>query len=96
MVDVTAVPGPHAGSGGLGGHGYWYANDWIMTDLLVILRWQIPASERGLIRKPGKPGWHFPKDYPTRVYEAVRRLAQQSTTSPAPAAGAAVPRTGGN
>ena len=83
VVDVTDVPGPHAGFGGFRGHGYWYANDWIMTDLLVVLRWQIPAGERGLVRKPGMARWFFPKDYPTRVYDAVHQLARQPTTSPA-------------
>ena len=79
VVDVSNVPGPHASSGGLKGHGYWYANDRIMTDLLVTLRWQIPAAERGLVQKPGMARWFFPKDYPARVYEAVNRLAAPTT-----------------
>ena len=83
VVDVTNVPGPHAAAGGFGGHGYWYANDRIMTDLLVILRWQIPAAERGLVQKPGAARWYFPKDYSQRVYAAVKRLAEQPTTAPA-------------
>jgi len=82
IVDVTKVPGPHGSFGGLRGHGYWYVNDWIMTDLLVILRWQSTAEERGLVRKPGTARWVFPKDYPTRVYEAVHRLAEKTTTAP--------------
>jgi hypothetical protein len=59
-----------------------------MTDLLVILRWQIPASERGLVQKPGMARWFFPKDYPQRVYEAVHKLAQPTT---APTTQAAMP-----
>jgi esterase/lipase superfamily enzyme len=82
VVDVTNVPGPHASSGGLKGHGYWYANDRIMTDLLVILRWQILADQRGLVQKPGMARWFFPKDYPARVYEAVHKLAAQPATAP--------------
>ena len=83
VVDVTDVPGPHAVGGGFGGHGYWYANDWIMTDLLVAFRWQIPAEERGLVRRPGKARWYFPKDYPERITAALRRRLDESTTSPA-------------
>jgi esterase/lipase superfamily enzyme len=89
VVDVTDVPGPHAVGGGFGGHGYWYANDWIMTDLLVAFRWQIPAEERGLVRRPGKARWYFPKDYPQRITAALRRRLDESTTSPATAAAAA-------
>src|SRR5207253_11465390 len=82
VVDVSDVPGPH-NIGGFGGHGYWYANDRIMTDLLVILRWQIPADQRGLYRKPGLARWFFPKDYPEKVTAAVRRLTAAPATAPA-------------
>jgi esterase/lipase superfamily enzyme len=85
VVDVTDVPGSHS-AGGLRGHGYWYANDWVMTDLLVIFRWQIPADERGLYRKPGLARWFFPSDYPEKVTASVRRLGAPSTRSIAPAA----------
>jgi len=74
VVDVSDVPGPHASGGGFGGHGYWYANSWIMTDLIVMLRWQVGAEERGLVQKPGRARWFFPKDYPTRINGAVKRL----------------------
>jgi esterase/lipase superfamily enzyme len=86
VIDVTDVPGPHASGGGFGGHGYWYANSWIMTDLLVMLRWQVAAAERGLVQKPGLARWFFPKDYPKRINEAVQQLAEPKTvpaTSPA-------------
>jgi esterase/lipase superfamily enzyme len=82
VVDVSDVPGKHASGGGFGGHGYWYANSWIMTDLLVDLRWQIPAAQRGLVRRSGKARWYFPKDYPARVTEAVRRQLRPATTLP--------------
>jgi esterase/lipase superfamily enzyme len=94
VIDVSGVPGPHS-AGGFGGHGYWYANDWIMTDVLVGFRWQIPADERGLVQRPGKARWFFPKDYPDRVTAAVRRHAGQEPevahdpASDAPVVGAA-------
>lgn len=82
VIDVTDVPGPHS-IGGFGGHGYWYANDWIMTDLLVAFRWQIPADERGLVRRPGKSRWYFPKDYPAKITAALRnRLGDSMTVKP--------------
>lgn len=82
VIDVTDVPGPHSSGGGFGGHGYWYANSWIMTDLMVMLRWQVTAEQRGLVRKPGLARWFFPKDYPKRIDEAIRGFAQP-TTAPA-------------
>lgn len=81
IIDVTDVPGPH-GAGGMDGHGYWYANDWIMTDLLVTFRWQITPDQRGLYRKPGLARWFFPKDYPEKVTATVKRFAIP-TTAPA-------------
>jgi esterase/lipase superfamily enzyme len=86
VIDVSDVPGPHASGGGFGGHGYWYANSWIMTDLLVMLRWQVTAEQRGLYQKPGLARWFFPKDYPKRINEAIYGFIQPTTapaTSPA-------------
>ena len=62
-VDVTNVRGPHE-MGGMRGHGYWYANDWISTDLIVSLRESIPPQRRCLV--PGGAqgkSWSFPPDY---------------------------------
>jgi hypothetical protein len=41
--------------------------------VLIEFRWQIPAGERGLVQRPGKARWFFPKDYPERVTAAVLR-----------------------
>ena len=76
VVDVTDVPGPHEAEG-MGGHGYWYANDWVLTDLLVSFRWQIKPDQRGLYRKEGMARWFFPRDYPEKITAAVRQLAAQ-------------------
>ncbi|HSI32941.1 MAG TPA: alpha/beta hydrolase [Tepidisphaeraceae bacterium] len=73
VIDVSDVPGPQ-GFGGLGGHYYWYTNDWVMTDVLVGCRWQISPDQRGLYQKPGMSRWYFPKDYPERVTAAVKHL----------------------
>ena len=101
VVDVSDVPGPHASGGGFGGHGYWYANSWIMTDLIVMLRWQVGAEERGLVQKPGRARWFFPKDYPTRINRAVQRLlvptsapATNGAQDPGPRASASLRMTG--
>ncbi len=75
VLDVTKVKGPHSDSaGGIGGHGYWYANPWVLSDTLTTFIWQLPPGERGLVNVPGKKTWTFPDDYPERI-NAV--LAQQ-------------------
>lgn len=61
-IDVTEVRGAHE-QGGMRGHGYWYANDWISTDVLLSLRYPIPPQRRCLIRGAGKNIWNFPEDY---------------------------------
>jgi esterase/lipase superfamily enzyme len=88
VIDVSDVPGPQ-GFGGLGGHYYWYTNDWVMTDILVGFRWQISPDQRGLYHKPGMSRWYFPKDYPEKVTAAVKHLtlpttAPVSSESPGP------------
>ena len=73
-IDVSDVRGVHEVSGGARGHGYWYANEWISTDVTVSLRYPIPPQARCLARAPGRNVWHFPENYPDCV--ADRLLAR--------------------
>jgi len=61
-VDVTAVRGAHE-MGGMKGHGYWYANDIISTDVALSLRYPIPPAQRCLVNEPGTRIWRIPPDY---------------------------------
>jgi esterase/lipase superfamily enzyme len=66
-IDVSDVRGAHE-MGGMAGHGYWYANDWISTDITLSLRHPIPPAKRCLSRLPGSQrAWRFPDDYPDCV-----------------------------
>jgi len=70
-IDVTDVRGPHE-MGGMRGHGYWYANDWISTDLILSLREPIPPQKRCLV--PGGAqgkSWSFPPDYEKCLEETL-------------------------
>jgi esterase/lipase superfamily enzyme len=63
-IDVSDVRGAHE-MGGMKGHGYWYANNWISTDVTLSLRHPIPPGQRCLVNVTGKPlTWRFPDDYP--------------------------------
>jgi len=71
VVDVSDVRGAHE-SGGMRGHGYWYANEWISTDVTVSLRHATPPERRCLVNPPGKPRtWQFPEDYPRCVVDRL-------------------------
>jgi esterase/lipase superfamily enzyme len=80
-IDVSDVRGAHE-MGGMKGHGYWYANNWISTDVTLSLRHSIPPAQRCLVNVPGKPlTWRFPDDYPKcvgdRVMEALPELRRK-------------------
>ena len=62
-INVTDVPGVHE-MGGMAGHGYWYANSWISTDVLVGFLDAIPPGERCLVLIEGaRNTWRFPENY---------------------------------
>ena len=66
-IDVTDVRGAHE-MGGMAGHGYWYANEWIATDVLLSLRFPLPPERRCLVQdKKYTKIWHMPDDYPDCV-----------------------------
>ncbi len=76
-VDVTDVRGAHE-MGGMKGHGYWYANEVISTDVTLSLRYPIPPQQRCLRAQAGSRVWRMPDDYApcvaTRLLEAYPAL----------------------
>jgi len=84
-INVTDVRGAHE-MGGIRGHGYWYANDWIANDILVALRFSFPPEKRCLVPAgKAKTLWKFPDDYPDcigkRMLELVPSLRRTATSS---------------
>ena len=61
-IDVTDVRGAHE-MGGMKGHGYWYANDIISTDVTLSLRYPIPPELRCLQNVPGTRIWRIPEGH---------------------------------
>jgi esterase/lipase superfamily enzyme len=70
VVDVSDVRGPHE-MGGMKGHGYWYANDWVSTDIVLSLRHPLPAAQRCLVNPPGARVWRMPDNYPQCVADRL-------------------------
>ena len=62
VVDVTDVHGAHE-LGGMRGHGYWFANDLISTDVTVSLRHPVPPADRCLEPGPMRNIWKLPENY---------------------------------
>jgi esterase/lipase superfamily enzyme len=62
VVNVSDVRGAHE-MGGMRGHGYWYANDWISTDVAVSLRKPIAPAQRCLVPGPKTNIWKLPENY---------------------------------
>lgn len=87
VVDVTDVRGAHE-MGGMRGHGYWYANDWISTDLTLSLRHSIPPSQRCLVNPPGKQRiWQIPDNYPECVADRLLEAFPELRRSPGQGSG---------
>lgn len=62
-IDVTDVRGAHE-MGGMRGHGYWYANEIISSDVALSLRYPIPPERRCLKNDPpGTRVWRIESDY---------------------------------
>jgi hypothetical protein len=71
VVDISDVRGAHE-MGGMKGHGYWYANDWISTEITLSLRHPIPPEKRCLVRKRGtRMVWQIPENYPRCVADRL-------------------------
>ncbi len=73
-VDVAGVPGPHE-LFGIRGHGYFVANPWISSDVLMSLVYPFDPAWRGLVHDSGYGLWTFPDDYPRRVGAAVYEIS---------------------
>jgi len=53
------------------GHRYWFNHPWASSDVLMAIRTDLLAHERGLVRDNPAGVWYMPDDYPTRLREVV-------------------------
>jgi esterase/lipase superfamily enzyme len=75
-IDVTDVEGAHELTG-MRGHGYWFANQRVSSDVLLSMVYPFDPTWRGLVHGPGLGLWTFPADYPRRVGDAVYQAAPE-------------------
>ncbi|MFN8599905.1 MAG: alpha/beta hydrolase [Candidatus Binatia bacterium] len=81
-IDVAGVYGRHETTG-MRGHGYWFANQRVSSDVLLSMVYPFDPAWRGLVHGPGKGLWTFPDDYPERVGRAVYDAAPELRREPA-------------
>jgi esterase/lipase superfamily enzyme len=82
VIDVSDVRGAHE-MGGMKGHGYWYANDWISTDITLSMRHPIPPDRRCLVTRRGtRLIWQMPDDYLQCVADRLLQAFPELRRSP--------------
>jgi esterase/lipase superfamily enzyme len=55
------------------GHHYWYRHPWASSDIVFLLRTDLPGHRRGLSPAGAERVWYLAPDYPERARSAVRR-----------------------
>lgn len=55
------------------GHHYWYRHPWASSDIIFLLRTDLPSHRRGLTPSDLHQVWFFGPDYPRRVRDAARK-----------------------
>lgn len=58
------------------GHRYWYRHPWISSDMIFLLRTDLPAARRGLSPADVEGVWYLAPDYPERIVTAANRELQ--------------------
>lgn len=55
------------------GHRYWFSHPWASSDLILAVRSDLGAADRGLAPTDMPMLWGIPADYPERLSESLRR-----------------------
>ncbi len=55
------------------GHHYWYRHPWASSDIIFLLRTDLPAQRRGLAPADLDSVWYLNHEYPERVRKAAKK-----------------------
>lgn len=55
------------------GHHYWYRHPWMSSDIVFLMRTDLPAHRRGLSPSEIEGVWYLGPDYPVKIAQAVKR-----------------------
>jgi esterase/lipase superfamily enzyme len=53
------------------GHHYWYRHLWMSSDILFLMRTDLPPASRGLSPAEMEGGWFLSPDYPEKIRDAA-------------------------
>jgi len=54
------------------GHHYWYRHPWMSSDIIFVMRTDLPPAARGLTSSQMEGIWYLSSDYPEKAREAVK------------------------
>lgn len=57
----------------IAGHHYWYRHAWASSDVILLMRTNLPPWQRGLSASDSAALWYMDRDYPDNVRNAARR-----------------------
>lgn len=60
----------------INGHHYWYRHPWISSDIIFILRTDLPPDRRGLTETELQSIWYLSYDYPEKIRQAAKTELQ--------------------
>ena len=55
------------------GHHYWYRHPWMSSDIVFLMRTDLPAHRRGLAPTELEGIWYLSPDYPEKIREAAAK-----------------------
>jgi len=92
-VEIVEVRGEDIKAMNSRSHGFWYADPWVASDVILKLMTGAPAPDRGLAPADveGLRIWRFPPDYAARLPGALAAAAQAVSGGSAPEPGSAEP-----
>ncbi|WP_076428602.1 alpha/beta hydrolase [Aquipseudomonas alcaligenes] len=74
-VTLLDVSSQHKTAGGIiAGHHYWYRHPWVSSDVILLMRTNLPPAQRALTISEHPAVWYMPPDYPGRVRDATRQI----------------------
>jgi esterase/lipase superfamily enzyme len=53
------------------GHHYWYRHPWMSSDIIFLMRTDLPPSRRGLSAAELEGVWYLSADYPEKIRKAA-------------------------
>jgi len=55
------------------GHHYWYRHPWMSSDIIFLMRTNLPPHRRGLSATELESIWYLAEDYPEKIKEAAEK-----------------------